>query len=61
MKYKVYFEIYGKKMQTEIFAENEQKAKEIVKSKIIFHKIEKQKTADTDFMDLFNGLINRFK
>jgi hypothetical protein len=37
--YDVYFEIFGKKMKVRILAENEEKAKEKVKNKIIFHKI----------------------
>jgi hypothetical protein len=38
--YKVYFEIFGKKMKVEIKAKSKQQAEEIIKSKIIFHKIE---------------------
>lgn len=41
MKYKVWFEIYGKKMITVINANNETDAKTKIKSKIHFHKIEK--------------------
>lgn len=39
-EYKIYFEIYGKKMQVTISAENENEAKFILFSKITFHKIE---------------------
>lgn len=39
-KYIVYFEIYGKKMKTVVMAKNEQHAVQIVKDKIILHKVE---------------------
>jgi len=38
--YNVYLELFGKKMKVEIKAKSKQQAEEIVKSKIIFHKIE---------------------
>jgi len=38
--YTIYFEIFGKKLKTDIIAENELKAKEIIRDKIIFNKIE---------------------
>jgi hypothetical protein len=41
MKYKVYFEIYGKKMQTETSAGSDEEAMENIANKIIFHKIER--------------------
>lgn len=37
--YDVYFEVFGKKMKTQILAESEEQAKEIIKSKVIFHRI----------------------
>jgi hypothetical protein len=40
MNYKVYFEIYGKKLATTIKADSPDMAKEIIKSKIQFHKID---------------------
>ena len=39
-KYTVYFELFGKKMKTDVEARNEEHAKGIVKSKIIFHKVQ---------------------
>lgn len=38
--YTVYFEIYGKKMKATIEANSEKEAKELIKNKIKFHKIE---------------------
>ena len=38
-KYTVYFELFGKKMKTDVEAKNEDHAKEIIKSKIIFHNV----------------------
>lgn len=58
MTFIVYFEVYGKKMKTEVEARDEQQAKETVLSKIIFHKIEKDDPEDY-VMDFFRkaGLI----
>lgn len=39
MKYRVFFEIYGKKMQTEIEASSEAEAKAQVMGNIKFHKV----------------------
>ena len=41
--YTVYFEIYGKKMKATIEANSEKEAKELIKNKIKFHKIEDNK------------------
>lgn len=49
--YWVYFEIYGKKMKVKIKANNANYAKELVRNKIIFHKVE-------DFAD---EQVNRIK
>lgn len=38
-EYDVYFEIYGKKLKTKIVADSTKQAMQIVKDKIIFHKI----------------------
>jgi hypothetical protein len=35
----VYFELFGKKMQTKVIAKTEEEAKQVVQSKIIFHKV----------------------
>lgn len=50
--YDVYFEIFGKKMKVKIKAKSKIQAEEIVKSKIIFHKIE-----DVTINDLFDKLF----
>ena len=54
-KYTVYFEIYGKKMKSTVFAEHELGAKQAVKNKISFHKVEKEKEDKDIFNDLFGG------
>lgn len=62
-----FFEIYGKKMKAVIEAKNEQEAKEAVKAKIIFHKIESVPTDDwsklfgQDFDDLCSALGIKLK
>lgn len=38
--YTIFFEIYGKKMKAEVKAKNEEYAKQAIRDKIIFHKIE---------------------
>ena len=37
----VWFEIYGKKLKTTVCAETEKDVQNIIKNKIVFHKIEK--------------------
>ncbi len=53
MKHNVFFEIYGKKMKAVIEAKNAHEAKEAVKAKIIFHKIETVPV--DDWSKLFGG------
>jgi hypothetical protein len=50
--YNVYLELFGKKMKVKIKAKSKQQAEEIVKSKIIFHKIE-----DITIPDLFKDIF----
>lgn len=62
-KIKVYFEIFGKKMVTEVEADNQDYAKAAVKNKIIFHKFEEvkeQKSPPSNPMDLFNDIFKGF-
>jgi len=40
LRYKVYFEIYGRKMQTTVLAENEYDAMHQITGEILFHKVE---------------------
>ncbi len=57
--YKIYFELFGKKMQTNINADNENEVKENIKNKIIFHKILEVPESDEDIFrklkDIFSG------
>lgn len=39
-EFRVYFDLFGKKMVATVSAKNEDEAKEIIRSKIKFHKIE---------------------
>jgi len=57
MKYTVYFELFGKKMKTEVEADNEQQARYAVLGKVIFHKIEKSDMVK----DVFNEIFGRFR
>lgn len=58
MKYKVYFEIYGKKMVATVEADAEWQAKEKVINKINFHKIEKatDENVDSDIFSAFEKI-----
>jgi len=53
MKYKVYFEIFGKKMKTEVNAISSEAAKKAVKDKIIFHKVEEVDNMVDHLKDMF--------
>lgn len=58
----VYFEIFGKKMRTNILAESENDAKLKIQNKIIFHKI--VVPADDEFnqiVDFFDSFIDSLK
>ena len=46
MKYTIYFELFGKKMKTTIDAKSIEDAKQKVKDKILFHKIEPDENID---------------
>jgi hypothetical protein len=54
--YKIYFVLYGKKMVTTVKAKSKLEAAEIVKSKIIIHKVEDYTDPTIDF---FNTLFNK--
>ena len=49
-KYLIYFEIFGKKMKTEIMARDREDAKRKMKEKIIFYKIEKISDPTVDYL-----------
>lgn len=53
-KYTIYFEIFDKKLKTEIFADSKEHAKQQIKNKIIFHKIN-EKEISNPLEDFFNG------
>jgi len=55
-EYEVFFEIYGKKMKTTVSAISEMMAKEIVKSKLIIHKVEKK---SNDFKNIFSEIFKK--
>lgn len=57
MTYRVYFEIFGKKMRVEIEADSAVQAKEIIRDKIIFHKII-PRASDQDVIDFLKGTFN---
>lgn len=57
-KYKLYFELFGKKLVTEIVANSEIEAKVKLKDKIIFHKIEKVPIMDKDSEDIFDKIMD---
>jgi DUF438 domain-containing protein len=56
--YTIYFEIYGKKMKTTVMAKTEDEAKELVKGKIIFHKVEKSKDDFNEAIDIIDNILN---
>ena len=57
--YDVYFEIYGKRLKTTILAESEEKAKEIVRNKIVFHKVVlKQNDEFNKIDDIFTNIMD---
>ena len=45
-QYTIYFEIFGKKMKTTIYADSEIEAQNKLKDKIIFYKIEENNPID---------------
>ena len=62
MTYTVYFEIYGKKLKTEVEAKSIEQAKYVVASKIIWHKVEpKEDDAIIDRLSELFGTNNPFK
>lgn len=61
--YDVFFEVFNKKLKTQILAESESDVKNIVRNKIIFHKI--TEVVDEDNYnggddEVFNNLLNIF-
>lgn len=60
-EYEIYFEVFGKKMKTKVYAENEENAKQKVLSKVIFHKVEKVKSDFNKAADVFDNIMNILK
>lgn len=59
--YTVYFEIFGKKLKTTVFAENEEEVKRKVIEKIRFIKVERDKKITFNkTVDIFEDLLNKF-
>jgi type II secretory pathway component PulF len=50
-EYKIYFEIFGKKLKTTIFADSENEAKQKLLNKITWHKIEKAKSKEVEHLE----------
>jgi hypothetical protein len=60
--YTVMFEFYGKKMKTTVMAESDQHAKEIVRSKIIFHHVGRKPDDEfNEVVDILDKLSKIFK
>lgn len=57
--YTVYFEIYGKKMRATVQAQDRVEAREIIKSKLIIHKVTVEPDKGADFIDFFNNMIKK--
>ena len=57
-KYSIWFELYGKKMKTVVVAENEQKAIEELKNKIVFHRV--KEAGGDDYFDKAIEVIDKF-
>ena len=53
-KYVVWFEAFGKKLRTTVEAENEYKAMDAVKNKIIFYKVVEK---DSDELEQMKGIL----
>jgi hypothetical protein len=60
-KYTVFFEVYGKKMKTDVMAASEQKAKDIVKDSITIHKVMSEDMNSSDVEQIFQKLKEIFK
>lgn len=60
-EYTIYFEIFGKRMKTDIIAESEAEAIQKLKNKIEVIKIEPKKDEFNAGMNLIDGILNGFK
>ena len=55
----IYFELFGKKMKTDIQALTAERAKERLKSKIVFHKVT-EKTANPGVNETVKDMFKQF-
>jgi hypothetical protein len=56
--YTVYFEIFNKKLKTTIRAESKEAAKESIKNRIVFHRVEKKPDDGLDkIMGVFGDIF----
>jgi 1-deoxy-D-xylulose 5-phosphate reductoisomerase len=53
MKYRVYFEFFGRKMQTVVDANDENAVRGIIRNKIIFYSIKAEDDTFDRIMDIF--------
>ena len=58
IEFDVYFELYGKKMKATIIAPTEEQAKELVREKIIFHKVKEKNSDWNDIIGMMKGMKN---
>ena len=56
-KFTVYFEIYGRKLKTDVIAMNEEQAKMHVTAKIKFFKVVKKKSSINDILNEMEEFI----
>jgi hypothetical protein len=58
-KFKVYFEIYDKKMVTTVEAENEEEAKKAVFKRIIFHDVKTITDSERDIVNRIDETLDK--
>lgn len=54
----IYFEFYGRKMKTTVLSDTEENAKKEIINKIVFHKIEKEKSQFNKYSDFFDNFMD---
>jgi hypothetical protein len=57
-EYTVYFDCFGKKMKTKVLAKSDADAKQQVIDKIVFVKVESEKSAFNSLVDMMDDTIN---
>ena len=58
-EYIVFFEFFGRKMKSVVYAENEAQAKEKIKERLFFHKVEEGDKDFNQIVDLFENFKNQ--